>query len=135
MDFLENENVKLKQIIRKNDDRIYYLEKKLENMAKYNQNVYCQSCSLLCDYDEEKCNCNMFCNKYLCRKCVNTNNTLYFCNFYKCKKWYCNIDYSHNYCLVCTECNKTYCEDHIYINVSNVCNDCYVKTEYDYCEK
>lgn len=134
MEFLENENAQLKELIRVNDNRIQYLETRLRHLANMIDPAYCHTCSTLCDYDEEKCDCNMFCTNHLCRICVVKKQTKYYCNYSRCKKWFCELDGKYSSALVCLECKKVFCQDHA-PNATNICEDCHTIQEYDYCEK
>lgn len=133
---LIDENAQLKEIIRENDRRIYYLESKIKNMVNDCDIETCFECHNSCDYDEEKCDCNMFCTNYLCRNCINKSKLK--CQYSKCKKWFCE---KYPPAVNCLECSRIFCNDH-FLEMKSVqksrpidlCQDCYPEKEYDYCD-
>jgi hypothetical protein len=126
---------KLKLIIRNLDNRIKYLESRIDNIL-YNNDIYnCYICSNYCSYDDEKCEYNIFCTNYICHKCIsnikNNINNKSICKNNKCNKWYCNdcIDnMNDDYIHSCNECNINQCNNHYDSNneiKNDICNDCY----------
>jgi hypothetical protein len=131
----ENEIKELKSIIRNLDNRINYLEKRINDIINKNDIYRCYICSNYCTYDDEKCDFNMFCMNYICKKCIyiikknNDNETI--CKNRKCNKWYCSdcLYYCNNneYIKKCEKCNLVQCIEH-YCNQTNlskyICRNC-----------
>lgn len=141
---LMQENAQLKEIIRTNDRRIHYLESKIKNIVNNEDINTCFLCGNVCDYDEEKCHCNMFCTNYVCRVCINKKSQeLLQCEYSKCKKWYCELIGKHPPAIACIDCNIVYCKEHFRLLSSHTldsmntqrCVACNTKKEYDYCEE
>lgn len=131
----EDEIQILKKIIRNQDKRIQYLEKRIINIIDNNDLYKCYKCDNYCTYDDEKCDSNIFCTNYICNQCIitikNESNNITICKNNKCNKWYCSdcINYYNNeqYIHSCINCNKKQCLDH-YISVNELrettCNNC-----------
>lgn len=145
------ENQYLKQIIRENTMRIYYLEKKLDLATEYvncleekipqyrsHANIchYCRNTYL---HDEIPCDCNIFCDRSLCRDCYSimqlSFTELHLCQYIQCKTWTCEASSMINYCK---SCDKKLCKTHYHnanIDIQNwICISCCekAKTEYGY---
>lgn len=120
MDFLIDENNKLKKIIRLLDKRVEYLEKRIISIIDIdNQNdiYYCDVCNSLCGFDEEKCDYNIFCNNHICIECIknlkNDINDKSMCKNVNCKKWYCyNCLSDNDFLIKCYNCDNSMCELH-----------------------
>jgi hypothetical protein len=136
MELLINENKKLKEIIRYSDNRIKYLEEKIDNLINDVNINYCYICYNKCDYDEEKCEYNMFCDNYICRDCIikhkNNPDDKSVCKYNKCNKWYCssciNACKYKDYLIKCNDCLEYCCLEHYdnsNIDIKNwICKKC-----------
>ena len=151
----EIENIQLKQIIRENDSRIFYLERKLNLATEYinyletqysredsQQHLHtniCYSCKHTYLYDEIMCDCNMFCDHALCKSCYYiwknkmSQNDIQLCQDTQCRIWTCEKNDNINFCK---ECEKQLCVKHYQdtnINRKNwICIYCCEKTKTEY---
>jgi len=137
---LQNENIQLKQIIRENDNRICYLEQKLNNATQIINCILdegsidisqytCRSCREIYLYDEYPCSCNIFCRKSLCKECYlffKSQTEHLICQHPKCRKWYCNNETC--FLQVCRDCTRRFCtKEYEYSNIKKenwICKDC-----------
>lgn len=146
---IQVENTNLKQIIRENDNRIFYLERKLDNATQIVNCLFddgsihigpilCYSCRHIYLYDEHTCNCNIFCRKSLCKECYQYLKTeteeVLVCQHSKCKNWYC--DREKCFLKQCKDCERKLCTKHYdYSNMDNnswICKECCEKAKTDY---
>ena len=115
---MEHEIIMLKSIIRNLDNRIKYLESRIKEIINNNDIYNCYICTEYCTYDDEKCDCNIFCQNYICKECISiikTNKSYQnLCKNNKCNKWYCDdyVSDINNYIQCCTKCNIFQCNEH-----------------------
>jgi hypothetical protein len=149
--YTDMENTQLKQIIRENECRIYYLERKLNLATNYinyleqylsekqHHNI-CYSCRDTYLYDEIVCDCNMFCGRSLCKSCYSTwkkeatpDNDIQLCQETRCTTWNCERTGG---IYLCKECDKKLCLMHYHeknIDIQNwICIQCCEKTKLEY---
>jgi hypothetical protein len=131
---IENENNSLKSIIRTMDKRIKYLERRINDIIDKNDIYVCFMCANYCTYDDEKCDYNLFCTNYICKKCIyiikleKDNQAL--CKNNKCNKWYCPkcLYYKKYDCIkYCSNCKISQCNDHyetLNEKISEICDYC-----------
>jgi hypothetical protein len=145
MELLSDENKKLKDIIRKSDKRIKYLEERIKKIINGLDINYCFLCDNICEYDEERCEYNMFCESFICiscvNKCKNDKFDRFICKYDKCNKWCCLGCTNNNFLQECIECKNLYCYDHYDYDETKkenkwICDKCYKKSqisfEYEY---
>lgn len=160
MDQAAQENNALKRIIRENDSRIHYLERKLDSATDYINYLEqclseswhpsnalhknkCYSCGDTYLHDEISCDCNMFCSRALCKSCFQESkkdvsklhNTIQLCRKTNCNIWNCERKGS---IYQCKGCDTHLCVAHyhnINVDLKNwICIECCekIKTDYGY---
>lgn len=150
---LKQENTQYKKIIRENDSRIYYLERKLDYATKYinyleqsfsDERLHhnrCYSCGDTYLHDEIGCDCNMFCSRALCKSCYYVwkkdvsvhSDDIQLCQESHCNNWICERT---DYVYLCKECDKKLCLMHYHernAELKNwICIQCCEKAKAEY---